>query len=411
VPSSDLNRRSGQHIRYANHTTHYKISKNCLTNEVGSWYARRLHAEAGGPTLTEDIKYWIGFSRVSGIGSVRLRALLDTVGSISAAWNASSATLRATGIDQRTIERFLALRASFNLDAEVDRVDAAAVTVLTWDSQDYPPQLKNIPNPPPVLYVKGKLLPRDEWALGVVGTRKASVYGKEATRALVHDLAASGVTIVSGLAYGIDTQAHKVALEAGGRTIAVLGSGVDIIYPPTNRGLAEDIFASGALVSDYPLGTKPDARNFPPRNRIISGLSLGVLVVEGAIKSGAMITAKYAVEQGREVFAVPGNILNRASDGPSYLIQQGAKLVTSVGDILEELNLDMVAQQTEARQILPDNEMEAQLLRFLSTEPIHVDALGRAASLPIHEVTGALTLMELKGKVRQVGNMCYVLAH
>jgi len=361
--------------------------------------------------LTEDLKYWIGFSRVSGIGPVRLRALLDVSGSVQAAWNASSATLRAAGLDQRTVERLLSVRSSMDLDAELDRMARAGVTALTWESPGYPPQLKAIPNPPPVLYVKGSLLPRDEWALGVVGTRRASIYGREATRALVHDLAASGVTIVSGLAYGIDTQAHKVALEAGGRTIAVLGSGVDVIYPAANRGLAVDITNSGALVSDYPLGIKPDARNFPPRNRIISGLSLGVLVVEGAKQSGAMITAKYAVEHGRDVFAVPGNILNRSSDGPSYLIQQGAKLVTSVGDILEELNLDMVAEQTEVRQVIPDNETEALLLKYLSAEPIHVDALGRAAGLPIHEVTGALTLMELKGKVRQAGNMCYVLAH
>jgi DNA processing protein len=359
--------------------------------------------------MSDDLKYWVGFSRVPGIGPVRLRALLDHfAGDICAAWHASAATQRALGFDQRTIETFLGMRDRMDLDAEYKRVMAAGAHVLTWESKDYPFLLKSISHPPPVLYVRGELSPQDEWALGVVGTRQASVYGREVTRTLVEGLVAAGVTIISGLAYGIDTMAHRTALEAGGRTIAVLGSGVDIIYPYQNRGLAEQIMRNGALISEYPLGTKPEARNFPPRNRIISGMSLGVLVVEGSTRSGAMITAAYALEQGREVFAVPGNILSRNSGGPSYLIQQGAKLVTSVQDILEELNLDMAAQQREVRQALPDNPTEARLLQFLSSEPMHVDELGHAAGLPIQEVTSTLTLMELKGIVRQVGNMSYV---
>jgi DNA processing protein len=360
--------------------------------------------------VTEDLEYWVGFSRVPGIGPVRLRALLDHFGDIRGAWNASIATLQAIGFDRRTTETFLDLRSKLDLAAELARVSELGVTVLTWDSPDYPSLLKAIPNPPPVLYVQGEFLPQDEWALGVVGTRRATVYGREATRMLVSGLAASGVTIVSGLAHGIDTHAHRTALDAGGRTIAVLGSGVDIIYPSENRKLAERITSCGALVSEYPLGTRPEGGNFPPRNRIISGLSLGLLVVEGSRRSGALITADYAAEQGREVFAVPGNILNQASAGPNQLIQQGAKLVTTIGDILEELNLTMVAEQVEAREIIPDNETEAVLLRHLSPDPIHVDELGRAAGLPINEVASTLTLMELKGKVRQVGGMNYVIA-
>jgi DNA processing protein len=261
-----------------------------------------------------------------------------------------------------------------------------------------------------VLYVQGQLLPRDEWALAVVGTRRATVYGREVTRTLVSGLAASGVTIVSGLAHGIDTHAHQVALDAGGRTLAVLGSGIDVIYPAENRKLAELVVKSGAILSEYPLGAQPESGNFPRRNRIISGLSLGVMVVEGSKTSGAMITADYAAEQGREIFAVPGNILSPNSAGPNYLIQQGAKLVTTIGDILEELNLTMVAEQATAREIIPDNEAEAVLLRHLSAEPMHVDELGRATNLPINEVASTLTLMELKGKVRQVGGMNYVVA-
>jgi DNA processing protein len=360
--------------------------------------------------MTNDLGYWIGFSRVSGIGPVRLRALLDHFGDIAQAWRASTATLQAIGFDRRTIESFSVTRGKLDLEAELARVVALGVTVLTWDSPDYPDLLRAVSNPPPVLYVRGELLPQDNWALGVVGTRRASVYGREATRSLVGGLAASGVTIVSGLAYGIDTHAHQTALDAGGRTIAVLGNGIDITYPAQNRKLADRIVEHGALVSEYPLGTQPESRNFPPRNRIISGLSLGVLVVEGAADSGAMITADFAAEQGREVFAVPGNILNRASEGPNRLIQQGAKLVIRIGDILEELNLTMAAEQSEAREVIPDNDIEAVLLKHLSAEPIHVDELGRAVGLPIHEVAGTLTLMELKGKVRQVGGMNYVVA-
>jgi DNA processing protein len=282
--------------------------------------------------------------------------------------------------------------------------------VLTWDSPEYPASLRNIADPPPVLYVRGQLMARDEWALAVVGTRRATVYGREVTRSLVSGLAASGVTIVSGLAHGIDTHAHQVALDAGGRTLAVLGSGIDVIYPAENRKLAELIVNSGAILSEYPLGAQPESGNFPRRNRIISGLSLGVLVVEGTKSSGAMITADYASEQGREIFAVPGSILSPNSAGPNYLIQQGAKLVTTMGDILEELNLTMAAEQAAAREIIPDNETEAVLLRHLSAEPMHVDELGRAAQLPINEVASTLTLMELKGKVRQVGGMNYIVA-
>jgi DNA processing protein len=358
----------------------------------------------------ELLEYWVGFSRVPGIGPIRLRALLDHFGGVREAWGASTATLRALGYDRRTIESFVAVRGKLDLSAELERVVQLGIKVLTWDSPDYPSLLMNIPDPPPVLYVKGELLPRDEWALAVVGTRRSTVYGREATRALVSGLAAGGVTIVSGLARGIDTHAHEIALDAGGRTIAVLGSSVDIIYPAQNHKLAQRIMEGGALVSEYPLGTKPEGGNFPRRNRIISGLSLGVMVVEGSKRSGAMITADYAAEQGREIFAVPGNILSPNSAGPNQLIQQGAKLVATIGDVLEELNLTMVAEQAEAREIIADNETEATLLRHLSSEPIHVDELGRAAGLPINEVASTLTLMELKGKVRQVGMMNYVIA-
>lgn len=360
--------------------------------------------------MTESLQYWVGFSKVQGIGPRRLRLLLDYFGDIRAAWEANLGELRAVGLDRRSITALAETRAAVNLAAEMRRIEAQGVTVLTWDDPDYPPLLQSIPDPPFTLYVRGDLLPQDNWALAVVGTRHASVYGREATRLLVSGLAASGVTIVSGLARGIDTEAHRVALESGGRTIAVLGCGVDIVYPAQNRKLAGAILNNGALVSEYPLGTKPDAGNFPRRNRIISGLSLGVLMVEGRGNSGARITTDFALEQGREVLAVPGSILGRGSEGSHQLIQQGAKLVTSVGDILEELNLRMVAEHTAAQAIIPDNETEARLLKHLSASPVHIDDLGRVAGLPAAEVASTLTMMELKGQVRQVGGMNYVLA-
>ena len=360
--------------------------------------------------LMADIKYWIGFNIVPGIGPAKFRALIDHFGDLEAAWRADAHKLREAGLDRRAIENLLATRAGISLDEEVERVARRGAHVLTWEDAAYPPQLHNIYNPPPLLYVKGQILPEDEWAVAVVGTRRATVYGREATRQIAGDLARNRITIVSGLARGIDAQAHHAALEVGGRTIAVLGCGIDIIYPPENRKLAEEIVERGALITEYPLGTPPEGGNFPPRNRIISGLALGTLIVEAGEDSGALITADYALEQGREVFAVPGNIFNRGSGGTNKLIQQGAKLVLSAQDVLEELNLTMVSQQMEVREVVPENETESILLKYISSEPIHVDEIKQATGLPMATVSSTLAMMELKGMVRQVGGMNYILA-
>jgi DNA processing protein len=212
------------------------------------------------------------------------------------------------------------------------------------------------------------------------------------------------------LARGVDTIAHRSALEAGGRTIAVFGCGLDIVYPAENLKLAQAIMEHGALVSDYPLGTKPKAENFPRRNRIMSGLSLGVLVTEAGKSSGALLTANLALEQNREVFAIPGSILSPTCRGTNHLIQNGAKLVLDANDILEELNLTMVPQQLEMKELIPSDEIEAQLLRQLSPEPAHIDELCHSSGLPISVISSTLALMELKGMVRHLGNMNYVLA-
>lgn len=358
----------------------------------------------------DDLAFWVGFNRVIGIGPARLRALLDYFGDARTAWHGDPAELQEVGLDRRSLANLLAARKSLDLDQEMERLEQAGITVLTWEAEDYPLNLRNIYDAPPVLYVKGELLPEDDWAVAVVGTRQASVYGKEATRRLAGDLARNGVTIVSGLASGIDSVAHQAALDAGGRTLAVLGSSVDIIYPEHNRRLAEVIQEHGALISEYPLSTAPERSNFPPRNRIISGLSLGAIIVEAGARSGALITADFALEQGREVFAVPGSIFQRSCEGSNRLIQDGAKPVLSVQDVLEELNLAQISQQAEVRAAVPTTPLEDTVLALLSGEPTHVDEVGREAELPAATVASTLALLELKGLARQVGGMSYVLA-
>jgi DNA processing protein len=360
--------------------------------------------------MVDSKGYWIAFSRVSGIGPVRLAALLEVCGGIEAAWRASIQQMQAARLDRRTIELFLEARRTLDPAMELQRTLDAGVEVLTWDDPGYPESLRTIEGSPPVLYVRGRLLSQDEWAVAVVGTRHASAYGREVARVLSSELARAGVTVVSGLALGVDTVAHRAALDAGGRTIAVLGSGVDQIYPPQNRGLAQAIAGQGALVSEYALGVRPDASNFPPRNRIISGLSRGVIIVEAGERSGALITAQFAVEQGRDLFAVPGNILSPGSVGCNLLIQQGATPLLSVDDVLEQLNMSRVVDHCALRESVPADPAEAALLQHLSHEPTHIDDLVRKTGLNAGQVSSLLALMELKGMVHQSGALSYVRA-
>ncbi len=357
----------------------------------------------------DQTRYWLGFNLVRGIGPARLRRLLDYFGDVAAAWEAPAGELQATGLDRRSLENLLAVRRQVDLDQLVQRVAALGVQALTWATPAYPGNLLNIAAPPPVLFAKGSLAEADQWAVALVGTRRATAYGREMARELAAGLAASGVTVVSGLARGIDAAAHRAALDAGGRTIAVLGCGVDVVYPPEHRDLAAAIAGAGAVVSDYPLGTPPDAVNFPPRNRIISGLAKGVVVVEADEDSGALITTAFAAEQGRDVFAVPGNLNQRGSRGPNRLIQAGARLVTGVADILEELNLTRAADRQAVQMALPADDLERQLLEHLAAGPAHVDALCVELGRPVAQLSSALALLELKGLVRPAGGMHYAL--
>jgi DNA processing protein len=355
-----------------------------------------------------DKRYWVGFNLVKGIGAVRLQALMRHFGDLELAWQAPIDALQAAGLSPKLAERVTQVRASVDLEKYMARAAAQGIHILTWDDEAYPSRLKEIDQPPPVLYVRGTLTVEDSWAVAVVGTRRVSAYGRQVTEELATFLANNGVTVISGLARGVDAIAHQSALKAGGRTVAVLGSGVDRIYPPEHAQMAAKMMTSGAVVSDYAPGTPPDASNFPPRNRIISGLSLATVVIEAGETSGALITAQFAVDQGREVFAVPGNILAPQSKGTNRLIQQGAHPLLAARDLLEVLNLTRVTEKREARKILPSDDVESSLMNVLSHEPLHMDEICNQTGLPIERVSATLVMMELKGLVRQVGGMNYV---
>jgi DNA processing protein len=357
-----------------------------------------------------DLKYWVGFNRIQGIGRAKFSQLECYFGDLERAWKASAAELKAAGLDSKSIDTIVSARPDISPDAEMERLERHHVKALTWNDPAFPARLKEIYDVPPLLYVRGNITPDDEWTIAVVGTRRATIYGREVTERLVSELVRNRITVVSGLARGIDSIAHRTALESGGRTIAVFACGLDIVYPPENVKLAQAVMEHGALVSEYPLGTKPKAEHFPRRNRIMSGLSLGVLVAEAGEGSGAMITATLALEQNREVFGVPGSILSPTSTGVNRLIKEGAKLVSDVQDILEELNLSMIPRQMEMRELVPENETESLIIKHLSHEPVHIDEVCRSSCLPIATVSSTLAMMELKGIVRQMGGMNYILA-
>jgi DNA processing protein len=293
-------------------------------------------------------------------------------------------------------------------DEETGKAAATGVRIVTLFDEEYPENLRQIADPPPVLYVTGEFGGSDGDAVAVVGSRAATAYGRFTAGRLSRDLASRGITVVSGLARGVDSCAHAGALEAGGRTLAVLGSGMDHFYPPENRQLAEKISRSGAVVTEFAFGCKPERWHFPLRNRIISGLSLGVVVVEAATRSGALTTANMALEQGREVFAVPGNISSPKSAGPNSLIREGAKLVSAVEDILEEFPRLAGREATAARPIPPLSEEERSLLSQLGSKPVGVDELIRLSRLPSSRMLSLLTALELKGLIGRYAGRRYV---
>ncbi len=359
-----------------------------------------------------DVKYWVALNNVDGLGPVHFRRLLKYFGSVERAWNATASGLKTLNFSEKLTQNFLNTQKDLDIKTRMEQLGRLGIEVVTVSSPKYPSLLKKIYDPPSVLYVRGRLQSQDELAIAVVGSRKMTRYGQEVTENLVQNLVAHGLTIVSGLAFGVDLASHQAALDAGGRVVAVLASGVDIITPTSNTFLAERILREdrGAIVSEHPLGTKPLKHFFPVRNRIISGLALGTLVVEATEKSGTAHTARAALEQGREVFAVPGSIFSSLSTGTHRLIKDGAKLVNSVEDILEELNLGARSLKLGAREVVPESPEEEKILKILGNDEIHVDEIIQESNLPTSSITATLTMMEMKGKVKNLGGQVYRIA-
>lgn len=357
-------------------------------------------------TVIDAAKYWVGFSRVPYIGPSRISRLIAHFGSLERAWSAPVLDLRRV-LDERSLDSLLKIRATFSPDTEMERLEREGIGVVTRVDAAYPALLAEIPAPPPVLYTLGTLLPEDGVAVGIVGTRRMTAYGREMAQVLGRDLAAAGVTVVSGLARGVDGVAHEAAIQAGGRTIAVLGSGVRNIYPPEHRKLAAQIAEQGVVLSDFAPDTQPDGPNFPARNRIISGLSLGVVVVEAPERSGALITVDFAADQGRDVFVVPGNVLSSRSAGCNRLLRDGARPVRSAEDILEDLNLLRRSEQAAVQQALPLDDDERRVLAVLTADPRHIDDVAALANVPIAQAGAVLLTLELKGNVRNAGAQHY----
>ncbi len=363
--------------------------------------------------MADKIEDWLALSMIPGIGATRCQKLLNHFGSPQAILGANLEELRHIGgIGEYTARQIVNYKDKLDIEKEISRIKKRKISVVTFSDDNYPANLRSIFDPPIVLYVKGKLLPEDRIAIAVVGTRRPTTYGKMVAEKLSRELAEREVSVVSGLARGIDTCAHKGALSGGGRTIAVLGCGIDICYPPENEALFDEISERGAVVSEFSMSTRPEKMNFPMRNRIISGLSLGAVIVEAGHKSGALITAESALEQGREVFAVPGNIFNLGTKGTHLLIQQGAKLVEKCDDIIEEIrclrDVMPVSTAIEYHREVKLTQEEEKVYNLLSFEPVHIDLISKQSGLSINRVSPLLMNLEIKGKIRQVAGKMFL---
>lgn len=356
--------------------------------------------------MIDEIFYWLALNFVPGIGSILFRRLIDRFRSPEAVFRATEKELlKVEGMSRNLILEIQKGPPEKRVEKELTQLSEIGGKLLTFHDELYPKRLKEIYDPPPILYLRGDLRREDELAVAVVGSRKTTPYGRWMAEKISQDLSRHGITIVSGMARGIDSVAHWGALSTGGRTIAVLGCGVDVIYPAENRGLSKKIIEQGALLSEFPIGTPPESGHFPRRNRIISGLAIGVVIVQAGQKSGALITAGYALEQGREVFAVPGNVGIESSRGANRLIREGAKMVESSEDILEEIlpqwKKEKEAGSEEGKVFLDFSEEEKTLFSLLGTDPLHIDALIRESGLEPGRVSSLLLNLEMKGLVTQ----------
>jgi len=350
-------------------------------------------------------QYLAAFGAVPKITTKCWQGIMSYFPNLETAWSASPQELKSANIPESFIVELLEYRKNHTPQDIWQRLQDNKIDIICIQDPIYPEILKEIHSPPFALYVMGEIQPKDETAIAVVGSRRCSDYGKSVTKEISSVLAKSGVTIISGLAYGIDSAAHQAALGAGGRTIAVIGSGLDKIYPAENQQLANRILNNGAIISEYPLGMPGLTQNFPARNRIISGLSQGVLIIEAGEKSGTIYTANFALEQNRQLYAIPGSIFNPLSAGPNSLIRAGAKPVLSANDILE----DMGYQDVPAQKQTPEGDEETLIFEILQSGPKQIDEIAREAEQPVQEISQILSLMELKGKLNHLGGMVYAL--
>lgn len=362
--------------------------------------------------MTEDIFYWLALSLTPGVGSVLFKRLLDRFKTPEAVFSAPmKELLKIEGLGEKVAREILNGPLEGEVDKELSLLGKVGGKIVTLKDDGYPKRLRDIYDPPALLYVRGELRREDTFAIAIVGSRKTSPYGRWITEKIGQDLARHGVTVVSGMARGIDSVAHMGALQGGGRTIAVLGCGVDVIYPLENRNLFNQIIEHGAVLSEFPMGSPPEGGHFPRRNRIISGLSIGVVIVQAGSESGSLITANYALEQGREVFAIPGNVGAQGSRGTNQLIKEGAKLVESSEDILEEILPQW--RKEEGTPAIPESpiadltEEEKILYKLLGEAPLHIDAIIRESQLDPGKVSSLLLNLELKGLISQWPGKCF----
>lgn len=357
-----------------------------------------------------NVPYLLALHSIDGLGPIRLKAILDYFKDPKLAWEANGQEFLRIGIPKNAVDLFLETRKKLKPQSYAQSIQDSGIKWLTIFDSEYPKLLKQIYDPPTVLYFKGEILPSDGHAIGVVGTRKITGYGKVVTEKFVTDLVAAGLTIVSGLARGVDSIAHKQAIEAGGRTLAILGGGLNNIFPPENTGLAQKISEGyGAVMSEFPPDYPALPGNFPSRNRIIAGLSKAVLVTEAASDSGSLITARSAVEIGREVFAIPGPVTSYLSKGPIDLIKEGARAVFDSSEILDELGIKNRQQAggNSGQGIQELSEEEKKILAVLENETMHLDEIGRSLNYPSSKISALMLKMEISGLVQSLGSGNY----
>lgn len=346
--------------------------------------------------------YYLAISMVKGIGSIRFTKLIKYFGSVENIWNADIKSFTdALGGHAKVYQEFLKVKNNMDIIRYNDYLKREGIKYLTIEDKDYPALLKQIYDPPIILFYKGKIISHSI-NIAIVGSRKCTYYGRETAKYIAGSLSKYNINIISGLARGIDTYAIQGAIEQGGYTTAVLGCGLDIIYPPENKNLYKKVSETGLLLSEYHPGTKPDGHNFPARNRIISGLSQGVVVVEAAEKSGSLITVDFALEQGREVFSVPGNINSKYSVGTNKLIKQGAKIVTDIDSILEEFDLKCKQETSKGGTCHTNSQEEKKILEYVTFEPLDLDELALKTGLSLEKLNTFLTLLEVKGLIKQI---------